>query len=485
MRTLAVALAPLLLLPQLARAQQPFEDHLLSEEEYLAQPAPAPYPAPTPQPGDAQPYTGQPPAPEPYSPDPAADAEDDVAVDDEVYQLDDGWEEDAWTDFDTTLSPYGSWVDVPDYGRVWSPSSAVVGADFFPYATSGHWVLTEYGWTWVSDWDWGWAPFHYGRWVSVFGYGWCWRPGRLWGPSWVAWRHGGGYVGWSPLGPRGVRIAAPRPYPHAWRFSTAAELAAPHPHFLPSAAARTIVGRTTPVANLRSVDGGARARFNTGPHPGLIASAAGRAYVATPIHSFTGAAPRPSISLKRPPSAMAPIAPRPAGFRSPATLPAGPGAPAAAPHLAVAPHPAYGAVPSYRYAAPAWSGTARPAPTMAAPAWHGAPAYVAPRYTAAPSYARPAPVYAAPRYTAPAYAPRYTYTPHYTAPAYAPRYTAPSYTPHYTAPSYTPHYAAPAPHYSAPAYRPAPAPHYSAPSFHSAPHMSAPSFHSGGGFRRR
>ena len=60
---------------------------------------------------------------------------------------------------------------------------SLVGADFTPYYTGGHWVLTEFGWTWVSDWSWGWAPFHYGRWIIVSGYGWCWVPGSDVGPG--------------------------------------------------------------------------------------------------------------------------------------------------------------------------------------------------------------------------------------------------------------------------------------------------------------
>ena len=63
-------------------------------------------------------------------------------------------------DFYDSLSPYGVWVNDPQYGDVWVPD---VRGDFRPYATQGHWVLTEYGNTWVSDYPWGWATFHYGR----------------------------------------------------------------------------------------------------------------------------------------------------------------------------------------------------------------------------------------------------------------------------------------------------------------------------------
>ncbi|MFC6998990.1 DUF6600 domain-containing protein [Rufibacter roseus] len=97
------------------------------------------------------------------------------------------------------LSPYGRWINDPDYGYVWSPR---VEMGFQPYATRGHWVMTEYGNTWVSDYDWGWAPFHYGRWMYDDFYGWLWVPGNEWGPAWVDWRHSNGYYGWAPMGPR-------------------------------------------------------------------------------------------------------------------------------------------------------------------------------------------------------------------------------------------------------------------------------------------
>ena len=66
-------------------------------------------------------------------------------------QYDDGYDPNAYQQFESQLSPYGAWQDVPDYGRVWVPSPSVVGYDFTPYATGGHWVDSEYGWTWVSD----------------------------------------------------------------------------------------------------------------------------------------------------------------------------------------------------------------------------------------------------------------------------------------------------------------------------------------------
>jgi hypothetical protein len=100
--------------------------------------------------------------------------------------------------FYNELNPYGSWIEYPEYGFVWSPN---VNSGFKPYSSNGYWVTTEYGNTWVSDYSWGWAPFHYGRWMFDNYYGWLWVPGNEWAPAWVAWRSGGGYYGWAPLTP--------------------------------------------------------------------------------------------------------------------------------------------------------------------------------------------------------------------------------------------------------------------------------------------
>ena len=101
------------------------------------------------------------------------------------------------------LSPYGTWIQDSQYGYVWRPD--VDQSDFRPYYTNGRWVMTEYGNTWVSDYNWGWAPFHYGRWVYNRYNEWLWIPDTTWGPAWVSWRSGGGYYGWAPLAP-GINI---------------------------------------------------------------------------------------------------------------------------------------------------------------------------------------------------------------------------------------------------------------------------------------
>ena len=74
------------------------------------------------------------------------------------------------------LDRYGTWRSVPTYGSVWVPTA--VQAGWVPYST-GSWTNDPfYGWTWVDTAPWGWAPYHYGRWVSVDGF-WAWAPGPI------------------------------------------------------------------------------------------------------------------------------------------------------------------------------------------------------------------------------------------------------------------------------------------------------------------
>jgi hypothetical protein len=111
------------------------------------------------------------------------------------------------------LDDYGDWRDDPSYGHVWFPSQVAVG--WAPYH-AGHWDwISPWGWTWVDDSSWGYAPFHYGRWVSVGGR-WGWVAGpvavrAVYAPALVVFIGGGpggfgGNVGWFPLGPREVYV---------------------------------------------------------------------------------------------------------------------------------------------------------------------------------------------------------------------------------------------------------------------------------------
>jgi hypothetical protein len=104
--------------------------------------------------------------------------------------------------FESTLSPYGNWVDVADYGRCWQPTVVIINRNWRPYCDRGRWIYTSSGWYWQSDYSWGWAPFHYGRWHCDNRIGWVWVPDSTWGPAWVSWRYTDQYCGWAPLPPR-------------------------------------------------------------------------------------------------------------------------------------------------------------------------------------------------------------------------------------------------------------------------------------------
>jgi hypothetical protein len=72
------------------------------------------------------------------------------------------------------LSTYGSWQTEREYGAVWIPRHVESG--WRPYS-DGHWsYIRPWGWTWIDSKPWGFAPFHYGRWVRIRDR-WAWAPG--------------------------------------------------------------------------------------------------------------------------------------------------------------------------------------------------------------------------------------------------------------------------------------------------------------------
>lgn len=103
------------------------------------------------------------------------------------------------------LNNYGSWQNLPAMGDVWLPP---VDSDWAPYS-DGDWSYVEpWGWTWVDSAPWGFAPFHYGRWVFARNR-WMWVPDArttpvIYAPALVAFYGGGasGTVSWYALGPR-------------------------------------------------------------------------------------------------------------------------------------------------------------------------------------------------------------------------------------------------------------------------------------------
>ncbi len=99
--------------------------------------------------------------------------------------------------YERELTSHGEWMSTPEYGWVWRPRA--VAADWQPYVY-GHWTYAPAGMIWVSYEPWGWAPYHYGRWDYLYGAGWVWIPGSVYGGAHVAWVYSPGYFGWCPLG---------------------------------------------------------------------------------------------------------------------------------------------------------------------------------------------------------------------------------------------------------------------------------------------
>jgi hypothetical protein len=109
------------------------------------------------------------------------------------------------------LDAAGIWKISSEYGPVWLP---VTTEEWVPYRF-GRWSwIAPWGWTWIDDEPWGFAPSHYGRWVSVDDH-WAWVPGGfvehpLYAPALVAFlgtpgvglsSEEGATVAWFPLAP--------------------------------------------------------------------------------------------------------------------------------------------------------------------------------------------------------------------------------------------------------------------------------------------
>jgi len=99
------------------------------------------------------------------------------------------------------LESNGSWNQTSSDGPVWYPAN--MPQDWAPYR-DGHWAyVAPWGWTWIDDAAWGFAPFHYGRWARVDDR-WGWYPGAVvqqpvYAPALVA------FIG-GPPGPGGLAI---------------------------------------------------------------------------------------------------------------------------------------------------------------------------------------------------------------------------------------------------------------------------------------
>jgi hypothetical protein len=189
--------------------------------------------------------------------------------------------------FNDTLSPYGSWVEVDGYGRCWRPTAVVYDSTWQPYCDRGHWVWTDCGWYWESDYSWG-ITFHYGRWFRDARFGWCWWPDTTWAPSWVVWRSCDDYCGWAPLPPftvyepgfgfyyRGSGVTAGFDFglaPTCFTFVSVNNFCAPQPrYFCASPVQVTAIFNRTTIINNFSINN--RTLVNNGVSITVIGAAA-------------------------------------------------------------------------------------------------------------------------------------------------------------------------------------------------------------------
>ena len=127
------------------------------------------------------------------------------------------------------LAEHGIWEISTSYGPVWYPRYVQTG--WAPYRY-GRWIsLHPWGRTWVDAAVWGFAVSHYGRWAYI-GNRWGWIPGDytprpVWAPAIVAWAQGPHWsasvnfgsasVGWVPLGPQEVFIPYYQCPPNYWK----------------------------------------------------------------------------------------------------------------------------------------------------------------------------------------------------------------------------------------------------------------------------
>lgn len=227
------------------------------------------------------------------------------------------------------LDDYGDWRDDSNYGHVWFPNR--VDAGWAPYH-EGHWDwISPWGWTWVDDSSWGYAPFHYGRWVSVGGR-WGWVAGpvaarAVYAPALVVFIGGGpggfgGNVGWFPLGPREVYVPSYR-VSEAYVNRVNISNTTVNVTQVTSVYHTTIINNTTSITNVtyanRSVQGAvmvvpqraftsaqpvAKARVQVSPQQIASAPLSGRVAVAPTRESVLGAKATTAGHVSAPPAAV-------------------------------------------------------------------------------------------------------------------------------------------------------------------------------------
>ncbi len=193
----------------------------------------------------------------------------------------------------SNLSQHGSWLVSAQYGHVWQPS--VYNREWSPYY-DGHWVFTDMGWTWVSDYQWGSIPYHYGTWVADPSIGWVWIPGNVWAPSWVVFRTGPDYIGWAPVPPGySVGMSISVGGPSNFVFVSSRDFLSPRirTSMIPMARTSTFINNTTVVNNISIQN---NVVVNRGPDVAIVERATGHKIRQERIESVARVAPFENVS---------------------------------------------------------------------------------------------------------------------------------------------------------------------------------------------
>ena len=248
------------------------------------------------------------------------------------------------------LDDHGDWMYASSYGHVWRPR--YLAHDWAPYRF-GRWAwISPWGWTWIDDARWGFAPFHYGRWVSLRNH-WCWVPGPrdvrpVYAPALVGWAGNppsrysaaGRGVRWFPLAPHEVYVPSYKHTPRHARRVNQANTVIDDANIARDYTARDPVRDYRDLADSNSVTVGEPAMWED-----LRERAAVRRDV-TP--SRVNPQLRPPQPMYRPPTPHSPAAPSQQGSSAPASQSSRPEVREATPRRSSQPQPRDTSRPTYQ-----------------------------------------------------------------------------------------------------------------------------------------
>ena len=245
------------------------------------------------------------------------------------------------------LDDHGDWLYASSYGHVWRPR--YLAHDWAPYRF-GRWAwISPWGWTWIDDARWGFAPFHYGRWVSLRNH-WCWVPGPrdvrpVYAPALVGWAGNppsrysatGRGVRWFPLAPHEVYVPSYKHTPRHARRVNQANTVIDDANIARAYTARDPVREYRNRADANAVTVGERAMWvNPQLRPGPN------------IPRTVGEGVRPAPPMSQPPTAHSPAAPSQQGSSAPASQSSRPAVREAAPRRSSQPQPRDTSRPTYQ-----------------------------------------------------------------------------------------------------------------------------------------